>query len=172
MSYDGHQVTAENRSFRKVFHKNRFRRTKMNSAGAEGLSAVLESSDSIDSGIKSFSRSPSLTSIDRWPIFFTSARRSRPERKLPKRESVHHVYIYTVEFREINLLSVVSSVSQTTIRPQPPIPVKNRFPFEYTFVRENTIGFVRLLTLTADLGSVLGPVVVVPDWYPWLWSPF
>lgn len=59
----------------------------MNNSSAEGLAAAMESSDSFDSGIKSFSRSPSLTSIDRWPIFFSSSRKARPERKLPKRES-------------------------------------------------------------------------------------
>jgi hypothetical protein len=58
----------------------------MNNPSAEGLSAVIESSDSFDSGIKSSSRSPSLTSIDRWPIFFSSSRKSRPERKFPKRK--------------------------------------------------------------------------------------
>lgn len=62
----------------------------MSTTNAEGLSAVMESSDSFDSGIKSFSRSPSLTSIDRWPIFFQSSRKVlRPERKLPKRKSLN-----------------------------------------------------------------------------------
>lgn len=59
----------------------------MNNSSAEGLPAVIESSDSFDSGIKSSSRSPSLTSMDRWPIFFSSSRKSRPERKCPKRKS-------------------------------------------------------------------------------------
>lgn len=59
----------------------------MNNSSAEGLPAVIESSDSFDSGIKSSSRSPSLTSIDRWPIFFSSSRKARPERKFPKRKS-------------------------------------------------------------------------------------
>lgn len=59
----------------------------MNNSNADGLSAVMENSDSFDSGIKSFSRSPSLTSIDRWPIFFSSSRKTRPEPKLPKRKS-------------------------------------------------------------------------------------
>lgn len=56
----------------------------MNNPSAEGLPVVIESSDSFDSGIKSFSRSPSLTSIDRWPIFFSSSRKARPERNFPK----------------------------------------------------------------------------------------
>lgn len=59
----------------------------MNSSSAEGLLPVIESSDSFDSGIKSFSRSPSLTSIDRWPIFFSSSRKAKTERKLPKSKS-------------------------------------------------------------------------------------
>lgn len=56
----------------------------MNTTNTENLAAVMENSESFDSGVKSFSRSPSLTSIDRWPIFFSSARKTRPERKLPK----------------------------------------------------------------------------------------
>lgn len=60
----------------------------MNNSSAEGLSAVMENSDSFDSGIKSFSRSPSLTSIDRWPIFFSSSRKAKTERKMPKRKSL------------------------------------------------------------------------------------
>lgn len=58
----------------------------MNNSNVDGLSAVMESSDSFDSGIKSFSRSPSLTSIDRWPIFFSASRKTKPERRLPKRK--------------------------------------------------------------------------------------
>ncbi|KAF0760149.1 Uncharacterized protein FWK35_00015482, partial [Aphis craccivora] len=60
----------------------------MNNPSAEGLPVVIESSDSFDSGIKSSSRSPSLTSIDRWPIFFSSSRKARPERNFPKHGSL------------------------------------------------------------------------------------
>jgi len=62
----------------------------MNNPSAEGLPVVIESSDSFDSGIKSSSRSPSLTSIDRWPIFFSSSRKARPERNFPKRKLIIH----------------------------------------------------------------------------------
>ncbi|XP_050535792.1 RUN and FYVE domain-containing protein 2 isoform X3 [Daktulosphaira vitifoliae] len=56
----------------------------MTSHNPETLSSVLENSESFDSGIKSFSRSPSLTSFDRWPLFFSSSRRSKFEQKLTK----------------------------------------------------------------------------------------
>ncbi|KAE9533132.1 hypothetical protein AGLY_009560 [Aphis glycines] len=62
--------------------------TVMNNPSAEGLPVVIESSDSFDSGIKSSSRSPSLTSIDRWPVFFSSYRKARPERNFPKLDEV------------------------------------------------------------------------------------
>lgn len=66
----------------------------MNNPSAEGLPVVIESSDSFDSGIKSSSRSPSLTSIDRWPIFFSSSRKARPERNFPKRKLIIHFHCF------------------------------------------------------------------------------